>query len=308
VNRTRALLLATAVPLLIVLGMLVSALGGSSGGSPPALSGPVESGGRQPTAAGAHAGGTRGTGGAAGTSGGATQETSAPRAVRSFVAGSQRVDVGSGPRGAAIFRPRVTDRDAPVVVFLHGWGAVDPERYGSWIAHLVHGGATVIYPTYQEPPFLDTVSPLPNTLVALRLALEQVRVAPGRLVVAGHSAGGALAADYAASARTAGLPVPAAVFSVYPGRSLDGIALRIPTVSARKIAAGTRVLALAGADDRVVGSRVARTIVRTAARARATLRIVRDPRVDDHGAPGRSDPAVRRTFWAPLDRLIAATR
>jgi dienelactone hydrolase len=156
-------------------------------------------------------------------------------------------------------------------------------------------------------PFVDTVTPLANTLVALRLALAEVRVAPGRLVVAGHSAGGALAADYAASARAAGLPAPAAVFSVYPGRSLRGIALRIPTVSARNIPAGTRVLALAGARDRVVGTRVARTIARTATRARATLRIVRDPAVDDHGGPQRSDPAARRAFWAPLDRLVAAT-
>ncbi len=280
-NRTRALLLATAVPLLIVLGVLVSATVGDDG-SPgsPSVSTPA---------------------GASATAAPAVGER------RSFVSGAERIEVGSGPRGASIFRPRDVAADGPVVVFLHGWLAVDPASYGPWIAHLVHGGATVIFPTYQEAPFLDTVSPLPNTLVAMRLALEQVHVAPGRLVVAGHSAGGALAADYAASARAAGLPVPAAVFSAYPGRSLRGIPLRIPAVSARNIAAGTRVLALAGANDRVVGSRVARAIVRTATRARATFRIVRDPRVDDHGAPQRSSAAARRAFWAPLDRLIAAT-
>ena len=132
-------------------------------------------------------------------------------------------------------------------------------------------------------------------------------VAPGRLVVAGHSAGGALAADYAASARAAGLPAPAVVFSVYPGRSLRGIPLRIPTVSARNIAAGTRVLVLAGADDRVVGTRTARTIARTATRARvdaAASCATRAPTTTR--APQRSDAGARRTFWAPLDRLIAA--
>ena len=306
-NRTRALLLVTAVPLLIVLGVLVSALlGGEEGASPaPRADGhghgvpvrPALPARARATGHGRHCRGTRG---------------SATGAVRvagsSIVAGAQRIDVGSGPRGAAIFRPRDAAGGGPVVVFLHGWFAIDPATYGAWIAHLVRRGVTVIYPTYQEAPFADTVSPLPNTLVAMRLALEEVRVAPGRLVVAGHSAGGALAADYAASARAAGLPVPAAVLSVYPGRSLRGIPLRIPAVSARNIAAGTRVLALAGADDRVVGSRIARQIVRTAARARATLRIVRDPRVDDHNAPQRSNAAARRTFWAPLDRLVAATR
>lgn len=293
-NRTRALLLATAVPLLIVLGVLVSAtLGGDEGASPPPAA--TSPGATNPA-------------GASGAARSRAQGAVDSRAARSFVSGADRIDVGSGPRGAAIFRPRDVRADAPVVVFLHGWLAVDPERYGRWIAHLVHRGATVIYPVYQEAPFVDTVSPLPNTLVAMRLALEQVPVAPGRLVVAGHSAGGALAADYAASARSAGLPAPAVVFSVYPGRSLRGIPLRIAAVSASRIATGTRVLALAGARDRLVGTRVARAIVRTATRARATLRIIRDPRVDDHGAPQRSDSVARRTFWAPLDRLIAATR
>jgi acetyl esterase/lipase len=270
VNHTRALLLATAVPLLIVVGLLVAA----------------ELGGRDEP----------------------RRSPAGEHRPQPFVAArSQRIDVGHGVRGAAIFRPRDAGARGPVVVFLHGWSLVDPASYGAWIGHLVRGGATVVYPTYQVAPFVDIVTPLANTLVALRLALARVRAAPGRLVVAGHSAGGALAADYAASARAAGLPAPAAVFSVYPGRSLRAIALRIPAVSARHIPAGTRVRVLAGARDRVVGTRVARTIARTATRARATLRIVRDPAVDDHGAPQRSGPAARRTFWAPLDRLVAAT-
>ena len=271
-NRTRALLLITAVPLLIVLGVLLSA---AVGGDDPR---PERS------------------------------TTSTPAATaRALVPGAVQLRVGGGgPRGATIFRPANPRADAPVVVFLHGWLAVDPTFYAPWIAHLVGRGATVIYPSYQEAPFLDTVSPLPNTLIALRLAFERVQVVPGRLAVVGHSAGGALAADYAASARAAGLPAPAVVFSAYPGRSLRGISLRIPAVSARNIAAGTRMLVLAGANDRVVGTRTARTIARTATRARVTLRIVRDPRADDHRAPQRSDAAARSTFWAPLDRLIAA--
>ncbi len=272
-NRTRALLLVTAVPLLIVLGVLLSA---GLGGDEPAP-------GQSTTSTSARAGG-----------------------ARVIVPGAERLQVGRGPRGATIFRPANPLADAPVVVFLHGWLAVDPAFYAPWIAHLVRRGATVIYPAYQEAPFLDAVSPLPNALIALRLAFERVPVTPDRLAVVGHSAGGALAADYAASARAAGLPAPAVVFGAYPGRSLRGFPQRIPTVSARNIAAGTRVVVLAGAKDRVVGTRTARTIARTATRARVTLRIVRDPRADDHRAPQRSDAVARRIFWAPLDRLIAA--
>jgi len=279
VNRTRALLLVAAVPLLIVLGLLVSAALGGDGGANTREREPEHT------------------------------VATAPPPGPYAPPGTRRTDVGSGARGAAIFRAAEGEDAAPgpVVVFLHGWIAVDPSAYGAWIAHLVRGGSTVIYPIYQEPPFLDTVTPLPNTLIALGSALKRVRVAPGRLVVAGHSAGGALAADYAASARSAGLPAPAAVLSVYPGRSLRGISLRIPAVSARNIPAGTTVLALAGARDRLVGTRVARTIARTATRATATLRIVRDPAVADHAAPQRAGEAARRAFWAPLDRLIAAT-
>lgn len=285
-NRTRVLLLATAVPLVIVIGLLLSVgLGGSD--EPPRS--PAGTSAPRPSDESPRSG------------------TSAPRP---FVpVGARRIDVGRGARGAAIFRPGDGDGGAPgpVVVFLHGWSLVDPASYGAWIGHLVREGATVVYPTYQAAPFVDVVTPLANTLVALRLALAEVRVAPGRLVVAGHSAGGALAADYAASALAAGLPVPAAVFSVYPGRSLRGIALRIPSVSARRIPAATSVRVLAGARDRVVGTRVARTIARTATQARTTLRIVRDRAVDDHGAPQRSGAPARRAFWAPLDRLVAAT-
>ncbi|MEA2232604.1 MAG: hypothetical protein QOD83_2420 [Solirubrobacteraceae bacterium] len=220
-------------------------------------------------------------------------------------AGTLRTDVGRGASGAAIFRRPGTAAGA-VVVLLHGWGRTDPRIYAPWISHLVARGATVVFPAYQAAPYLDTVSPLANTLAAMTVALRKVSVAHGRLVVAGYSAGGALAADVAASARAAGLPAPAAVYSIYPGRSLPGIPLRIPRVSARNIPAGTRLVVLAGERDRVVGTRVARQIARTASRARVTLRTVRDDMVDDHGAPERHDAVARRTFWSPLDRLIEA--
>ena len=275
-NRTRWLLLACGVPLLLVLAVLIAAgLGGNGGGTSP-----------PPTA----------------TTGG-------PPPVAYSPDSAERMDVGRGTQGAAIFRPREPGGDAAgaVVVFLHGWAAIDPAFYGPWIDHLVRRGATVIYPTYQAPPFLDAATPLPNTLVALRLAFDEVAVTAGRLVVAGHSAGGALSADYAASASAAGLPEPAAIFSVYPGRAIGDVPVRLKAVDARNIAPGTRMLVLAGADDRLVGTRWAREIARTATRADVTLRIVRDRAVDDHAAPARSSPLARRTFWQPLDRLIDAT-
>jgi len=194
-----------------------------------------------------------------------------------------------------------------VVIFLHGWVAIDPRRYGSWIGHLARNGSTVIYPTYQSKPAYDTITPLANALAGVRAALEQVHVAPGRLVVAGHSVGGALAADYAAVAEANGLPVPAAVFSVYPGRKLRHLAVPIPSVNLSTIAPSTRVLAYAGERDSAVGTGTAERLVAGAVQTGATLAIIRDDAVDDHSAPRRFDGAAQRTFWEPLDALVAET-
>ena len=221
--------------------------------------------------------------------------------------GPVRVVVGEGPTGATILRARDAPPGRPVVVFLHGWGATDTDVYGDWLAHLAQR-ATVIYPTYQEPPFVDTVSPLTNAILGIRAALEVVDVPRAGLIVAGHSAGGALAADYAASARAAGLPVPVAVYSVYPGRALVDVPARIPAVDPARIPPSVRLVVLAGDDDETVGARFARETARGATRTDVTYRLVRADAVDDHLAPLRSGPAERRAFWAPLDRLIAAPR
>ena len=221
--------------------------------------------------------------------------------------GTERVDVGDGPRGAVVFRRAGSSgAPGPVVIFLHGWVAIDPARYGPWIGHLARQGVTVIFPTYQSKPAYDTTTPLANVLAGVRAALGEVMLAPGRLVIAGHSAGGALAADYAAVAADHGLPAPAAVFSVYPGRKLRHLKVPIPTVDLMQIAPGTRVLAFAGERDTAVGSGTAQRLVQAAARADATLRIIRDDAVDQHSAPRRYDGAAQRTFWAPLDAMIAA--
>jgi acetyl esterase/lipase len=223
--------------------------------------------------------------------------------------GAERSDLGEGAQAVAIFRPTgAANAAGPVVIFLHGWVALDPARYGPWIGHLVQRGTTVIFPAYQTKPAYDTTAPLSNVLAGVRAALAEVVPAPGRLVVAGHSAGGALAADYAAVAAEDGLPVPAAVFSVYPGRKLRHLDVPIPSADLARIAPATRVLVYAGERDTAVGSGTANSIARDATHADVTLRTIRDDRVDEHSAPRTFDGAAQRTFWAPLDALVAATR
>jgi acetyl esterase/lipase len=215
--------------------------------------------------------------------------------------------VGRGTQAATILRPDVKGA-LPVVLFLHGWGATEPRYYQPWLDHLAREGNAVIYPRFQESVAEPPPQVLGNVLAATRLALARVREKPGSLVVAGHSAGGALAADYAAIARTARMPAPVAVFSAYPGRRLQGLPFALPEIDPRRIPAATRLVALAGAHDQVVGRRPARRLERLAGARRKSLVVIDDPAASDHLGPQRADAAARRDFWAPLDRLIRAAR
>ena len=218
----------------------------------------------------------------------------------------QTIRVGEGDRGAVVFRPADFGRPLPAVLFIHGLFATNPMSYGGWIRHLVAEGNVVIYPIYQRT-FTPPAAYLANMITGLRAALASVAIRREDLVAVGHSAGGALAADYAAVARSLGLPAPRLVYSVYPGRGLEGLPFRIPEANPDGVPRDTRIVALAGADDRIVGTDVARDIVRdakTVPRSRRTYRLVTDRRVDHHLAPLGSDAVARRVFWAPLDRLL----
>ena len=195
-----------------------------------------------------------------------------------------------------------------MVLFLHGWGATRPRYYRPWLDHLARAGNAVIYPRYQDSFVEPPPQVLGNVLAGVREALAHIDEDPGSLVVAGHSAGGALAADYAAIARSARLPVPVAVFSAYPGRALPRLPFGIPEIDPARIPAGTRVVALAGTRDRVVGTRPARRLARLAGARRRSLIVVSDPAASDHLGPQRADAVARREFWARLDRLIDVAR
>ncbi len=146
---------------------------------------------------------------------------------------------GRGVQQSTIVRPGGRAGPLPVVVFLHGWGAPDPGFYRPWLEHLARRGNAVVYPRYQDSFVAPPRQALGNVLAAVRIALARPGLRADGLVVAGHSAGGALAADYAALARTAGLPVPAAVFAVYPGRRLPRVPRGLPEIPPRLIGAGT---------------------------------------------------------------------
>lgn len=224
----------------------------------------------------------------------------------------ERFEVGSGAEAATVVRPEGIEEPAPGVIFLHGWGEIGGDKYREWIDHIAQHGNVVIVPRYQ----LDTSSPPDGVLAAavggIRSALEATPVQPEGLVVAGHSAGAALAADYAATAANdPSLPPAAAVFAVFPGRAILGYPGGIPAVDPAAIPPQTRLVALAADADKVVGEEPAIALIESAVNIPSRRRRfveVTDPAVDGHYAPLRSDAAARKAFWDPLDALIAEVR
>ncbi|MTD43054.1 hypothetical protein GKE82_01715 [Conexibacter sp. W3-3-2] len=205
-------------------------------------------------------------------------------------------------------RPGAGRPTGPPVVFVHDWGATDPTTHGPWIAHLVAAGRTVVFPLYQTGQGDRPSRALPQAATGIRNALELLGVSPRRAFYLGYGAGGALAADIAASAGPLTLPRAAGVVAAYPSRTVrplltDEGSVRLPAPAGRRLAPGTPLLALAGADDSPETRTVARTLVR-AAGPTGRLRVITDPRISEHTGPIQTDPVARRTFWATVDRLI----
>ena len=171
--------------------------------------------------------------------------------------------MGEGGRSYWLFEPAdPVPETAPVVVFNHGWLAMNPGVYGAWIEHLARKGYIVIYPRYQGSWMTDPADFLPNAASAIRDALDVLATAPGRVrpdrarfALIGHSAGGNLAALLAASAKSSGLPEPKAVVALMPGEVLH---LVEPCASA--IPATTLLVVVAGDQDRIVGDGRAREL------------------------------------------------
>lgn len=134
------------------------------------------------------------------------------------------VDAGTGRDGFRIYYPLDAD-SARVVVFLHGYGGYNPMYYGKWIRHLVSTGRSVIFPYYQDNFF----TPSPDQFAthaagAIRDALVRLHTVEGlprpalpHLDYIGHSFGGAIASELAASAEAYRLPEPGTLFLAMAG-------------------------------------------------------------------------------------------
>ena len=200
----------------------------------------------------------------------------------------RRQEYGTGPRSYWIFEPaEPTPELAPVVVFHHGWLAVNPAAYGAWIDHLARRGSIVIFPRYQHDWNTKPTDFLPNALAAIHDALHVLETSPkhirpdrARFALIGHSAGGNLSAQIAAVAEEHGLPRPRAVIALLPGEVVPS---REPSLA--RIHETTLLVVAAAEDDRVVGDVRARRIFSETTAIPAARKKFVLYRTDLHGHP-----------------------
>lgn len=201
---------------------------------------------------------------------------------------------GKGDAQYWLFEPAgPVPKTAPVVVFLHGWGAINPDPYGAWIEHIVKRGNIVVYPAYQSGFGTPVNRFTPNAIAAivnayawLRSESSAIKPDPQRLALVGHSAGGVICANIAALAQASGLPEVKAFMSVEPGRTrMVARRFAIPLEDMSLVPPGTLLLTVAGDRDRIARDTDARRILFETARVPAQNKNMVLVVSDSHGVP-----------------------
>jgi dienelactone hydrolase len=220
-----------------------------------------------------------------------TQPETGPGGKQYVHGGVTKNRYGTGNLEYWIFEPDTPrPAKAPVVIFLHGWGGMNPLYYGAWLDHLVKRGNIVVYPRYQATLLTPLNDFLPNTLGAIKNAVNRLQTERGhvkpdlnKFAVVGHSMGGLLAANVAALAKEEKLPQMSAVMAVEPGITEAPINARLADL--RKIPAETLLLAVAGDQDTLVRDTDAKRIYYESTQVSAANKDFIMIVTDTHGAP-----------------------
>ena len=189
----------------------------------------------------------------------------------------------------------------PVAIFLHGWGAVNPQSYGGWIDHLARQGWLVLYPRFQE---VNRTRPADAPAIAeslVKAALAEIstdgeaKLDLGRVAMIGHLAGAPLAMDLAAAAKAQGLPVPKLIFAVTPGGIASGPKSRgIALTDLSAIDPATLLVTMVGDKDTRAADLAAKRLLREASAVPLERKLFVRALSDDHGFP-----ALTATLAAP---------
>lgn len=197
-------------------------------------------------------------------------------------------------QGVRIYLPAlpIPTQPAPLVVFMHGYQAMDTWYYDKWMLHLARRGNVVVFPMFMERQSVPT-SFLPNAqhgLDAALVALEQqgVTVDRGRVLFVGHSGGGPLAVNLAVLAARGQLQVkPHAMLLMAPGRCMFCSQLVSPGIHMERVEdlpKDMKLVVLEYDEDWVVGGDLAHHIYNRAPMAAAD-KVLLLARTDRHGNP-----------------------
>ncbi len=121
-----------------------------------------------------------------------------------------------------MIKPAGATGPMPAVLYFHGggWVLADPTVYAGGARGLArNSGAIVVSIDYRRAPEAPFPAQHDDALAAYRWLLQNaasIGTDPGRIALAGESAGGNLAVATAVAARDAGLPLPRHIVSVYP--------------------------------------------------------------------------------------------
>jgi acetyl esterase/lipase len=205
----------------------------------------------------------------------------------------------AGSRVWIFFPDSPRPESANVVLFLHGYRAMDPAPYGGWIDHIAKEGSIVLYPLFEEsrsdPPENSLRNAIESTKQALQYLADAGPVKPdlSNFSIVGHSFGGGLAAQVAGLAAFSGLPQPQAVMSVQPGWLASK---NYPTDNLTRIPPPTYLLVVEGDKDQFQDTRHASTIFNLTTQIppdrKALVRLrSTEGLIADHYAPLSPDPA-----------------
>lgn len=197
-------------------------------------------------------------------------------------------------------------KNPPLIIFMHGWAAIDPWVYSAWIDHLVRQGNVVIYPRYQLNVLTMPVTFLDNAVKGIKGALAMTQteghVKPdlSRVAIVGHSAGGLITAGLAGLADKSGLPKPKAICCVQPGKTeLRGRGFGIPLENLQTISPETLLLCVTGDKDIVCGDADTKKILGGTAQIPSTNKAHLLQTSDSPAAPG-----LKAIHYAPCSTLV----
>jgi acetyl esterase/lipase len=199
------------------------------------------------------------------------QAADGPGGVKASHAAVIKTSYGEGGTQYWLYEPdQPKPATAPVIVFIHGWSAMNPAIYGAWIDHIVKRGNIVVFPRYQSTILTPPHNFTPNVIASIQDAIKRLKNDPGHVrpeldhvAAVGHSVGGLLVANVCALASESGLPPIRAVMSTEPGRTTTNQGdTFVELADMKKIPAETLLLAVAGDRDTLVGKTDALRIFR----------------------------------------------